>query len=119
MPEQEEQAAAANAAPSFIDPLKRLKVFPLAYPVAYAGKEYDVVVVRRLTVGEVESFLDRLRQLREGDPNAALRWPMCVDRSGEPLPEAVLDGLDDDDASLIEKAIADFLPRRFRASQTA
>lgn len=113
----ENQTIGADAGPTsaaFIEPARRLKVVDLDFPVQHAGCIYSRIEVRRLTVSEVGAFVETMRA-KEGS-SEIVRWPMTFDDAGAPIPAAVLDGLDDDDALKIDEAIQDFLPRRFKGN---
>lgn len=91
----------------------RTDVRPLAWPLDFEGKFYERIVVKRPSTREVGDYYDRLRQLPAGDTKG-LRFPIFYHEDGTPVPDAVLDALDDDDADTLEADIADFLPRRLR-----
>jgi hypothetical protein len=106
MTEQTEQAAK----PSFVGDRPREKRISLEWPVAYDGKTYSAITLRRLTVAEVSDFIESL------DGETKLRVPMFFDDDGAAIPAAVMAALDDDDAAEIDEASVAFLPRRFRAA---
>jgi hypothetical protein len=83
--------------------------------VEYAGKLYGSISLLRLTAGEVIAFTRELEAALKNDPDAPVRFPTFKDDSGAPIPDAVLDALDDDDPVTLDEAAVDFLPRRFRA----
>lgn len=113
-------ATLASTAPiAFATPSARETLVELTYPVESGGRLIDRVMIRRLTVAQVVNFMVELKALQKVDPEATARWPMYYDINGDVMPDAVIDALDDDDGSKIEEIIADFLPRRFRASPTA
>ena len=91
----------------------RLKAFPLTWPVEVGGKRYDAVCLKRMTAGEVAAFQEDVATLPDG---AGAQWPIYADADGAPLPPAVLAALDDDDKFELDKAVRDFLPRRFQAA---
>jgi hypothetical protein len=93
----------------------RAKTVPLEWPVEYAGKVYDAVTLVRLTAGDVIKFSRELETALKNDPDAPVRFPIFKDDSGAPIPDEVLDALDDDDRMTLDEAAVDFLPRRFRA----
>ena len=94
----------------------RSKRIDLIAPFSLDGKIYDHVMVKRMRTGEVADFL---ASLSDQIDVRAVRFPMFEDADGKLLPEAVLDLLDDDDSLALEVAAADFLPRRFRAVNSA
>lgn len=99
--------------PQFLDARPRFRVVTLEWPLSFGGKEYRDVHVVRLTAAEVSAFQEGLKAL---PADAEVRWPIYRDAEGAPIPDAVLDGLDDDDSLELDKAVRDFLPRRFRAA---
>jgi|688.fasta_scaffold1883271_1 hypothetical protein len=101
-------------APQFLSDRPRLKTIDLQWPVSYLGREYRFVTLRRLTARDVARFQDELDALLRNNPDASLRFPMFSDETGAPVPAEVLDALDDDDRFELDRAAADFLPRRFR-----
>lgn len=101
-------------APQFSNEAARLQRVELAFPLDYDAVHYDAIVIKRLTAREVSAHIERMRALAESDPNRSVRFPMYFTAAGQPVPEAVLDALDDDDAMELERETLDFLPRRFR-----
>lgn len=108
MSDQEEGAALAApvavppAAPKFLDERKRFRVVPLQWPIEYDGTVWSEITVRRLTAAEVAAFIEAEDK----------KLPPMFD-----APAIVIDNLDDDDAVEVNKAVADFLPRRWRTDQ--
>lgn len=100
--------------PVFTSGRERRRVVTLVEPLAFEGVTYDAIVIKRLTAQDVSAFNAVLADTIKANPDAALRWPMYETKDGAPVPDAVLDGLDDDDAFEIQKVVADFLPRRYR-----
>lgn len=100
-------------APHFVGDKLRLKAFPLAWPIEVGGKRYETVCLKRLTAGEVATFQEAVEALPEGAP---AQWPIYTDVDGAPLPREALAALDDDDKFELDKAVRDFLPRRFQAA---
>ena len=96
----------------FVDPSGRSRAFPLKYPVVVDGRTYSEVHLKRLTVAEVAQFIETVSN---ADKRSAIAWPTYVDADGAPLPQAVLNTLDDDDGYAIEQGLADFLPHRLQA----
>ncbi|WP_018261367.1 phage tail assembly protein [Methylobacterium sp. WSM2598] len=102
-------APAAPPPPVFVGGKARSEAIPLDYPVAYAGRTYAEVVLRRPTAGEVGAYLDALAAGGEG------LLPVFYAADGSPIPREVLAVLDDDDDVRIWGRVADFLPSRLRA----
>jgi hypothetical protein len=103
----------AKPLPKFVGGAARLRSVPLSYPVEYDGAVYNEIVLARLTAAEVAAFQDAAAKLPDG---ASPEWPIYRNADGKPLPEAVLAALDDDDKFELDKALRDFLPRRFQAA---
>ncbi len=59
-------------------------------------------------------FQSEIEQLLTRNPDAKVRLPLFRDEHGEPVPDAVMDALDDDDRLALDEAAENFLPRRFR-----
>lgn len=89
-------------------PLSR--AIPLEFPKTVDGVLWNEIHLARLTAGEVRDFEERLAA---GDDSTRVRLPVFRDAAGAPVPENVLDALDDDDILALEVASKDFLPRRF------
>lgn len=87
---------------------ERFRKINLEWPLEYDGKVFGDITLRRLTAAEVAAFVERL------DGAKKFRFPMFFDEGGSPIPDEVLDALDDDDTLALDAACADFLPRRFR-----
>ena len=100
--------------PQFIGGKARHAVISLDYPIEFAGKPYNAIVVRRLTVREVAAYVDTIAEMAKTSPDARVRPPVFADERGEPLPDGLFDALDDDDALRLDEAAEDFLPRRWR-----
>ena len=109
----DEELSTANSPPAFADPAGRIRSFPLKWPVILNGRTYSEIVLARLTVKEVAEFYEKLKSAPKTDDVA---WPIYRDAEGAPLPQAVLDALEDDDGFKIEMAVRDFLPARLRAA---
>lgn len=92
----------------------RFKTIDLEWPVAFGGKDYCAITVSRLTAAEVARFQTEIEQLLRSDPDAKVRLPLFRDENGAPIPDEVMDALDDDDRLALDEAAANFLPRRFR-----
>ncbi len=108
-------AEAPATFPRFANPAALIKAVPLAYPVEYGGKLYATVFLRKMTAGEVRSFVASYAEVRKADPDAVPRFPIFVDENGEQLPIGLLDGLESDDFDTVDEEAVAFLPRRFRS----
>ncbi len=98
----------------FLSERPRRKTIDLEWPVSFEGREYRSITLIRLTAGDVSKFQEEIEQLLKNTPDAALRFPIFRDANNAPIPDAVLEALDDDDKFELDRAAADFLPRRFR-----
>jgi hypothetical protein len=107
-----EAAEQATDRIAFANPSGRSRAFPLKYPIVVGDRIYSEVHLARLTVAEVAQFLEAVSN---GDKRSAIAWPVYRDENGEPIPQAVLNGLDDDDGFTVEQGLRDFLPLRLRA----
>lgn len=99
-----------TAAPQFVGAGERFRSIPLTWPVEWGGRTYREIGLKRLTAGEVAAFQDAVAKLPNG---VTASWPIYCDAAGDPISSEVLDALDDDDKFEIDKAVRDFLPRRF------
>jgi hypothetical protein len=97
----------------YLDSPKLFKAIPLEYPFTFNGRPVREIRLKRLTAKEVADFQDGLKDLPS---DAAVTWPVYRDAEGAPLEEGVLDALMDDDRLEVEKALRDFLPRRFQGA---
>ena len=95
--------------PTFAGNKPRSETVPLEWPIAFGGKTYSSLTVRRVSTEEIAAWVDAVRQKV---PDARLN--NVVDEDGEPIPAEVLDYLDPDDDEAVGAAITDFLPRRLR-----
>ena len=102
------------AAPVFVNTAARRRSVKLQWPLEYGGRVYDEICVRRLTVAEVAVWVEGLKT---GGDNPHM--PIYVDAAGAPIPDVVIDALDDDDGAALDEAVRDFLPRRFRGLQAS
>ena len=91
----------------------RAKIIPLAWPIVFGGIEYREIQLVRLTAGEVAAWQKEIAALPD---DATTRLPIFRDVNGAPIPDGVMDGLDDDDAVALDEAALAFMPRRFRAA---
>ena len=92
----------------------RAATIELDWPVEYAGRVFAAITVARLTAGEVARFQDEIVGLLESGADSKVRLPLFRDEDGAPIPDAVMDALDDDDRLALDEAALSFLPRRFR-----
>jgi hypothetical protein len=89
----------------------------LEWPVTVDGREYTSISLVRMTAADVAKFQEELTARLNKDATATAVFPIFRDsETGEPIPEAVLDALDDDDRFELDKAAVNFLPRRFRGA---
>ena len=102
------------AVAQFLSDRPRSKTIDLSWPISFDGRVYQAITLIRLTAGDVSKFQDELEALLRDNPDAAFRFPIFRDETGAPIPADVLDALDDDDRFELDRAAADFLPRRFR-----
>ena len=108
--------AAAPVVARFLTAKPRQTIIPLDWPIALGDVEYRSVTVRRMSTADVGAFMDRMRDAPDG---TVVRFPIFDDERGAPVPDAVWDALDSDDSDKLNKAAADFLPARFRATPTS
>jgi hypothetical protein len=85
----------------------RTKSIALKWPVEFDGRVYTDITVRRITAGEVDVFV---QSVRDGVTAPAL--PMFD------APPEVLAAMDADDSATLNEAAADFLPRALRGADT-
>ena len=111
---QGSDTALKQSSAQFLSDRPRMKPVRLDWPVTFDGLEYREITLVRLTAGEVARFQEELEALLRDNPDAALRFPIFRDETGAAVPAEVLDALDDDDRFELDRAAADFLPRRFR-----
>lgn len=107
-----DECSAADA-PVFVGGKPRARTIALEWPLKLGDKVYTSVTVRRLTVAEIETFVEEAKDSAK-QTIAAPKWPPMCD-----VPPAVLEALDPDDQDAISEAIMDFLPRRLRAGLEA
>jgi hypothetical protein len=101
----------APAPPRFVDNGRpRFKVVALDWPVEHEGRVFAEVHLVKLTAKEVADFIVAIKD--KGDA----RLPIFRDAAGAPIPNAVMDALDDDDKLALDEGAEPFLPRRFRAA---
>jgi hypothetical protein len=102
----------AAPAPVFLNPGAREKAIDLDYPIAYDGRDYARILIRRMTVADVAGFLEACKAA--GDGVGDLRFPMFFHPDGTAVPDAVHEAIDPDDQEKLSEATLSFLPRRFR-----
>ncbi len=94
---------------------KREQVYPLQFPFALGDVEYRTITVRRLSAGEVEAFVTKLRNApAEEDP----RLPMYFIADAE-ISDAAWNALDDDDLYGLTEASLELVPARFRRARAS
>lgn len=98
-------------APIFLSADARQKVVPLEWPLSFQGRDYEAVVVRRMTVQQIADFAESIKGKAADE---RVHFPVYFDRDGNAIPTQVLDNLDPDDDDALQKVALDFLPRRFR-----
>ena len=105
--------------PVFVGGKSRSAPIELDYPVAYGGKTYVAIVLRRPSSVEVGQFFERLLEGTATDPGKMVHFPIFVDLDDEPVPGLVVDFLDEADQERVMAGVEDFLPprlQRFRAA---
>jgi hypothetical protein len=100
---------------AFIGGKARAATIDLEWPVHFAEKDYYQIVVRRVTVGEIEAWMKEIAG--KPDDGVSWAWPCLRGEDDEPLPPGLLDALDVDDLDAVNKAVLSFLPKRFRGAQ--
>lgn len=94
----------------FMNEADRRRVVQLAWPLSLNGKEYHEIHLARLTTKEVATFVEQLSKMPE---DTRFVWPIFKDAEGTIIPAEVMEALDDDDRTDLDKVALDFLPRRF------
>ena len=89
---------------------KREEVYELQFPFELAGVEYRKITVRRLSAGEVDAFVKKMREAKSAE---AVRIPMYFVGEAE-ITDIIWDSLDDDDVHGLESAAVKLSPARFR-----
>lgn len=84
---------------------ERERKIPLEFEVAYDGRTYTEVTLRRVSGKEMEDYMDILAASKERV------MPPMID-----CPMSVYEQMDDDDRFEIDQAMRDFMPRRLRAT---
>ena len=113
---QQQQPAPAPASTTaaggarWLSDRKREEVYELQFPFELAGVEYRKITVRRLSAGEVEAFVNKMR---EAKPTETVRLPMYFVGEAE-IADSTWNALDDDDVHGLESAATKLLPARFR-----
>ncbi|WP_336801816.1 phage tail assembly protein [Kaistia sp. MMO-174] len=103
------QPAGAPAAAVYDNEAARFEVVPLEWPVTINGVRFERIVVRRMTVNDIATFIENAAK----SPDQITRFPMYD------VPDEVLGLLDADDGERIEEVSQRFLPRRFRAAKAS
>lgn len=107
MSENQEGSAAEKPAARIVSGKPRSRTVTLEYPVEFDGKTYTEITVHRLSGVEVRALVEAAA----AGHNEASRMLDC--------PTEVYEALDDDDLLEVDRAVADFLPRRFRLAADA
>lgn len=97
------------------DASRRCETLQLEWPLTVDGEVIDSIIVRRMTVGDVAGWQQRLAAVPE-DERASVVLPMLFLPSGAPVTPALAAALDSDDDSRIEEVMSRFLPRFLRRS---
>ena len=100
--------------PRFVGSKARSMRIDFEWSVEYGGFVYDHVNLRRLTQGEIAEWMKEVSSAKQ--TGLSLTWPIIRDDTDLPIPQGLLDALDADDFDAINKAMLDFLPRRFRGA---
>jgi hypothetical protein len=102
--------------PRFVGAKARTMRIDFEWPIEFNGRVEDHVNLRRLTAGEVAEWMKEISsQVQSG---LSLAWPVLRDDDDLPIPAGLTDALDADDFDAVNKAVLDFLPRRFRGALT-
>ena len=99
--------------PIFRAAAARQRTVTLEWPLSFQGREYETIIVKRLTVQQLADFWESLKGKPEND---AVRFPIYFDHDDNAVPAEVLASLDPDDNEVLQKVVLDFLPRQFRAA---
>lgn len=91
----------------FVNEAGRTERIDLSWPVEFDGKVYDHIIARRMTAGEVASFVAEVQAMPPEERDRA-RWPIFQ------APTEVLEMLDVEDDDKLGEVVDRFLPRRFR-----
>jgi hypothetical protein len=100
--------------PRFVGGKSRSMRIDFEWPIEYGGMTYDHVNLRRLTAGEVAEWTREIAS--QAQSGLSLAWPVLRDDADLPIPAGLTDALDADDFDAVNKAVLDFLPRRFRGA---
>lgn len=100
--------------PRFTSSKARSMRIDFEWPVEYGDVVYDHVNLKRLTQGEIAKWMAEVNS--QQSTGLSLSWPVLRDDVDLPIPAGLMDALDADDFDVINKAILDFLPRRFRGA---
>lgn len=90
---------------------ERFRDVPLEWPLKVDGEQVDKITVRRLKALEVAALQDQMGGEGVGEFDLLLPF---VDQ-----PQAVVEGLDQDDLTALKEAVFDFLPQVVRKTLEA
>lgn len=82
------------------------RLVPLEWPIAFEGKLFDQVRVRRITGHQLQAYIEALGSSESKSPP-----PPTID-----CPQEVWDVMDADDMDAVGTASMDFMPRRMKAA---
>lgn len=106
MPQENQDQAETSTAPisvKFVNEEGRSRLVLLEYPVDFDGKLYTWIKVRRVTGGEMDTYMKSLQA-------GAVSLPPVID-----CPIEVWDAMDADDQLAVDQAADEFMPRRLKA----
>jgi hypothetical protein len=103
-----EASAVAPQPLTFVSDKPRYRTVSLEWPLQYGDRLITEIVVSRMTVAQLEAYLEAVRTGAKSIPDM-LSFP-----DGEPVPEEVLTGLDADDDERLHEVMQSFLPQRLR-----
>lgn len=96
---------------SFVGSKVRSMRIDLEWPVEFGGRIWESIPLKRLTHKEVADWVEEIKA-----QDASVQFPVLREEDGTPLPDGLLDALDADDFDEVNKAVLNFLPRRFRGA---
>jgi hypothetical protein len=85
----------------------------LDYPLQYGECTISALVVRRMTVAQVDAVFQELKALKDDD-TVSIAAHMVTLPDGEPVPPEIFGAMIDDDDTRVYQAIQRFLPPRLR-----